>query len=226
MMDLSSETSTLQEVVVLFSGGRDSSLAACLLANCGTDVHLLTTFNGASVKGDLAKYRHEELREAFPKQIKKHVTINSFSLFRRIALANIEEDFAKYKNNLILVGDALATHTEALLYCLTNRITTIASGYTTYERDFPEQMPEVIELTREFVESYKLSYITPVIAYDSLDDVKYRLFDFGISTKSLEGTSLFADTYTQPDVATVKNYVTSKLPICRDYISFKLRQSS
>jgi 7-cyano-7-deazaguanine synthase in queuosine biosynthesis len=223
MTNLSPEKLLPAETTVLFSGGRDSSLAACLLANYGTAVHLLTTFNGASVKGDLAKYRYEELREAFPREMKAHVIINSFSLFRRIALVNIEEDFAKYKKNLIPVGDALATHTEAIVFCLKNGISAMASGYTTYESDFPEQMPEVIDVTREFVESYKIRYLTPVLAYDNIDDVKYRLFDFGISTKSLEGTSLFADTYTLPEVAIVKDYVQSKTSICREYISLKTK---
>lgn len=214
-----------EHAAVLFSGGRDSSLAACLLAQKGVLVHLITLFNGAAVKGDISDYRYEELRSAFPCNIVARVTLPSYSLFRRVALADIEGDFAKYKKNLILVGDAVASHTEVIIYCLRNGISTMASGFTKHESHYPEQLPKVVELFREFVSEYGISYLTPVFDYESVNQVKYRLFDFGISTKSLEGTSLFSNTYSQPTLDVVLKYTKDKLLICREYIRFKLTQN-
>lgn len=217
------EESNKNEVAVLFSGGRDSSLATCLLAKSGNKLHLVTTFNGAVIKGELSNYRYDELKSIFPDNILKRVIIPSFSLFRRIALVDIEEDFSKYKKNLIPVGDAITSHAEAIVYCLKNNVSIIASGYTRYESNYPEQIPEAINLMHKFLGEYNLKYITPVLDYDSLDKVKYRLFDFGVSTKSLEGTSLFSDTYSTPEPEIVAEYISNKLGICHEYINFKIK---
>ncbi|OIN61210.1 7-cyano-7-deazaguanine synthase [Arsenicibacter rosenii] len=211
-----------KSVAMLFSGGRDSSLATCILANENSKIHLLSMFNGAVVKGDISQYRYNEIKEKFPNNIISFNILSSFSLFRRIALLDIEKDFERFKYNLIPVGDALATHTIAVIYCIQNKINNLASGYVKYEMDFPEQLPDVVARTSEFVKKYGINYLTPVYEYDSLDKVKYRLFDFGISTKSLEGTSLFADTYSVPPPNVVLDYLDLKLPICDEYIKFML----
>ncbi|MGH8532470.1 MAG: hypothetical protein ACREV1_06995 [Gammaproteobacteria bacterium] len=111
-----------EHAALLFPGGRDSSLAACLIAQRGVLVHLITTFNGAVVKGDISNYRYEELRSVFHYHIVERVTIPSYSLFRRVALADIEKDFAKYKKNLIPVGDGLASE------CVNNFETPVAGS--------------------------------------------------------------------------------------------------
>lgn len=212
----------MDNVLILFSGGRDSSLATCLLAQNGKLLTLFSAFNGAVVKSEVIAYRVNELKEVFGDAILKHEVVSTVSLFRRIALAEIEQDFAKYKYNLIPVGDALATHAMAIVYCKRNRINLVASGYVRYENEFPEQYPEIIALTKAFMKEYEIEYITPVFDYDSRDKLKYRLLDFGISTKSFEGISIFADTYSVPPVQVVEEYVIEKLSICREFIRFML----
>ena len=209
-------------VIVLFSGGRDSSLAACLLAASGRSVHLLTTFNGATIKGEVANYRYEELRTSFSDLITRRTIVPSFGLFRRIALETIESDFARFKTNLIPLGDALATHTIAADFALEHNLSVIASGYAQYENAFPEQMPQVVALTRSFLQEYRITYLTPVYSYTHRNQVKQHLLEFGISPKSLEGTSLFADTFSTPSSEAVVDYVRTKLPICRDYIASRV----
>jgi 7-cyano-7-deazaguanine synthase in queuosine biosynthesis len=207
------------EVVVLFSGGRDSSLTTCLLAKDGATVHMLSTFNGAVVQTDIVEIRYSEIKLLFGEQIVNRTVIPSYGLFRKVALKDIEQDFKTYHYNLIPLGDAIATHTIAVIYCLRNNIKTVASGYTSYQSSFPEQFPEAIELTRNFLAEYGISYLTPVLGYGSVDEVKYRLFDFGISTKSYEGVSLFADTFSTPTPEVVTGYIKSKLELCRQYIA-------
>jgi len=209
----------INSAAVLFSGGRDSSLAACLLASAGTRVHLFTTSNGATIKADIADYRFNELRTSFPDTVVDRTIVSSVGLFKRIALEGIEADFALFKKNLIPVGDALATHTLAMQFALNRGLDAIASGYAQYESEFPEQMPEIIALTRQFVAEYGLKYLTPVATYTHRKQVKRHLLDFGISTQSLEGISIFADTFSTPSPEVVASYVLAKLPICRDYLS-------
>ncbi len=211
----------LQPSVVLFSGGRDSSLVACLLANRGIPIHLLSCNNGVSIGSDLADYRFNELSRIFGDRIIRRSTVSTMGLFRRIALANIEADFATYHKNLIVLGSQLAIHCEAIIYCLQHGITTVASGFTAYQCSFAEQMTEAIDEIKSFVAEYNLQYTTPISHFASPDDVKFKLLDFGVSTKSLESVSIFADTFSDPSAELVVRYITDKLPICREYIAMK-----
>lgn len=206
------------DAVVLFSGGRDSSLTACLLLNQGKKVHLITCFDGALLNMDIADYRYREIENAFPASTILRKILPTYGLFRRIALEDIEADFEKYKKNLIILGSQLATLSTAILYCLRNSITIIASGFTKYEATLPEQMAQAIDLFRSFALEFGIAYITPVYEYSSSDEVKYHLFDFGISTKSLEPFSIFSDTASEPAPDLVSVYINDKLSICRKFL--------
>jgi len=208
-----------QDVLLLFSGGRDSSLAACILAEAGHRVHPFTTDNGTYIGSELSEHRFQELRRAFPDSFAPRAIRCTRGLFRRIALATIEDDFAEFHNNLIVVGDQLATLTEAIVYCLKNRLAIIASGYTAYQADsYPEQMPEAVPLFAALAEEHGVQYTTPVYNFTSSDQVKYELYERGLTTKSLEGTSLFADTFSTPTASAVVDYIKKKAPICNAFI--------
>ena len=205
-------------VTLLFSGGRDSSLACCVLANRGCKIHLLTFNNGATIQLDLADQRYEELNEKFSDAILQRKLIPSYSLFKEIALKNLEEDFEKYETNLICMGCKLAMHVISLIYCLENKIPVIADGYTDYQKQWIEQMPEAIESVRKFHSEYNIKYINPVYSENSKEQVKEKLLGFGLSTESLEGKCLFGGTFSIPDPQVVVSYIDDKLPFCRDYI--------
>jgi hypothetical protein len=212
-------------VGVLFSGGRDSSLVASLLARNGWRVHLITCDNGISMGGEVIQYRLNELYQRFPDSFLPHITLASYGLFRRIALAAIEEDFAKYKKNLITLGSQLATHATAAVYCLDHGITRLASGFARYQHHLPEQKEEAIKQFRLFMQQFGITYATPVYDFANEDAVKYKLFEFGISTKSLESTSILSDTSTEPTAELVSAYVADKLPTCLAYVNEMARRS-
>lgn len=114
---------------VLFSGGRDSSLAACLEANAGHDLRLLTAVTGGTIPTGIADYRYRELVDAFPDRTIEWAKRPCHGLFRRIAFADIERDFATYRTNLILLGHQLAIQTEAIVDCAHRGITRVVSGF-------------------------------------------------------------------------------------------------
>lgn len=210
--------------LVLFSGGRDSSLAACLLATSGRRVHLLTCNNGVSIGTDLSQHRYVELQRALGRRLEGRTVVPSMGLFRRLALQNIEADFARFGKNLIMLGSQLATHTEGIVFCLDYAVRSMAAGSTKYQAHFPEQMDVARERLHAFCRDFGIEYLLPVGDFKSEEEVKYRLLDYGVSTKSLEAISIFSDTFTQPTPQQVADYIDLKLPICREYISWK-RQS-
>lgn len=207
-----------KEVAILFSGGRDSSLAACIYALKGYKVHLLSFFSGIGIKSEISEYRFEELKTRFPENIVNRVFIPTFGLFRRIAILNIEEDFAKYKYNLILVGDKLAMHAAAIVFCLKNKVPLIADGSSGYQENMPEQMPEAIKEFRDFHNEYSIRYGTPIRHFQNDDEVKHTLMELGITTKSLEGISVFAESFSKPPPEVLITYIEEKLPLCRQFI--------
>jgi hypothetical protein len=212
-------------VALLFSGGRDSSLSACLLATLGKQIHLLSFIDGISVKSEISDFRVQEIKERFPENIIGRVKLPIFGLFRSIAIKNIESDFDKYKKNLVLLGNKLAMQTAAIVFCLQNSIPVIADGSAQYQSYLAEQMPDALTEFRLYQQEYGIEYLNPVWHYISDTDVKYQLFEFGISTKSLEGISIFGDSFTQASPEIVVEYIRSKLPICRAYVSLMIGQN-
>ncbi len=207
-----------KHVTVLFSGGRDSSLAACLFALKKYTVHLVSCKGGLGVRGDISEYRLRELKERFPQNIVYGGCLPIFGLVRKIAILNIEHDFARYKVNLVLVGAKLAMHAAATAYCLQQGIHVLADGTSGYQSHFPEQMPSALECLREFEAEYGIQYDNPVLQYKSEDDVKYTLLELGISTKSLEGVSIFSESFSTPTPDILVAYMREKLPLCRDHV--------
>lgn len=205
----------------MFSGGRDSSLAACLLAQAGYLVHLLTTSAGASFGEELVEYRVAEIRSAMPKKEFPWTRVSTPGLFRSVALANIEEDFARWKTNLVLLGSQMASLTEGIVTCINQGYKLLATGYVKYEQDYMEQSPEAVEKMREFCGEFGIELLTPVYDYTSADHVKYALLNFGVSTKSLESVSLFGDTFSEAEPESISAYIDDKLDACRSYVILK-----
>ena len=79
--------------IVLFTGGRDSTLTASILMMRNIPVCLLSADSGASVHRDITKYRIEELKDKFsPELMQGQATLDVSGTFRSIALKDIESD--------------------------------------------------------------------------------------------------------------------------------------
>lgn len=205
---------------MLFSGGRDSSLTVCLLHQRGYRLELLTTSSGASFGEELVEFRLAELRRSLRAEL-PWTTASIPGLFRSVALANVEEDFARWKTNLILLGAQMASLTEGLVQCLQRGTSVLAAGYTKYEHDYHEQDPVAVRWLREFCAGYGVELSLPVYDYTSADQVKYALLNFGVSTKSLEAVSLFGDTFSAAAPEAIVEYLDAKAGTCRSYIGLK-----
>ncbi|WP_227522039.1 adenine nucleotide alpha hydrolase family protein [Bacillus solitudinis] len=208
------------KVAVLFTGGKDSTLVASLEALKGNEVHLLTCNSGIGIKSELSEIRVKELKERFPNQIHSRTILPTYGLLREIAILNIEEDFKRWGVNLVLLGDKLAIHAAATVYCLENNITNMVDGCVGYQEDLAEQKEVAIELFANFENEYGISYNCPIYNYGSKKDVKYALMKLGLSTKSLEGVSIFGDAFSEPTNQMVEEYIKDKLPICHKHIDF------
>ncbi|XVV15285.1 hypothetical protein ACQP2X_13370 [Actinoplanes sp. CA-131856] len=216
-----SDGQILKTVAIMFSGGRDSSLAAVLYCLRGYQVQLLRFATGLGIPSTLPEVREGELRDRFGSQILPTPRpIPVHGLVRRIATAEIEDDFPRFDGkNLVLLGEKLAIHAASLAYCVRNGVRELADGSSGYQREMPEQREVALDFFGRLSAAYDVEYATPMTAFDSEMSVSYALLDAGISTKSLEGMSMFADSFSFADDDTVLRYLEAKRPIAARYLA-------
>lgn len=68
---------------------------------------------------------------------------------------------------------------------------------------------------------YDINYHSPIYYFaKSEQDVKYRLLQLGLATKSLEGISIFGDSFTTPSDEIILEYLREKESFAEDIIDF------
>lgn len=207
--------------LVMFTGGRDSTLAACYLMLQGTPVHLWSGNSGCSLHRGILSHRVDELKSRFGDLVVAHTIADISGAFRSIAIENLESDILKYRKNLVLLGEKLAIHAHLVDFCHRNDINTINDGITHYQMEFPEQRQVAKTFLMEMMAQYDINYQSPIYEFaQSADDVKYRLLQLGISTKSLEGISIFADSFSTPNDDAILAYLHDKAPLAHNIVRF------
>jgi hypothetical protein len=207
--------------LVMFTGGRDSSLASAVLMLQGIPVHLFSGNSGCSLHRDVVAVRVAELRARFGDLVVTHVVQDISGTFRSIAIENLEQDILTYHKNLVLLGEKIALHAHVIDYCRRNNIVVVNDGIACYQEELPEQRMVAKQYFTEFLAEYGLDYRSPIYEFaKSVEDVKYRLLQLGLSTKSLEGVSIFGDSFSTPSDETVLAYLNQKEQAGRDIIEF------
>lgn len=211
-----------EDVAILFTGGKDSSLVACLEAAKGNNIHLITGVSGIGIKGELSELRVKELTERFPNVKVSRTFVSTSALLRKISIKDIENDILKWKCNMVLLGDKMAIHAAATVYCLQNNITRLLDGVVKYQDDLVEQKKVAINIFREFENKYGITYESPIYEFGDRKKVKYALMEFGLSNKSLEGVSIFADSFSEPSEQIIREYMEEKIHYCEEHINLLL----
>lgn len=209
--------------LVLFTGGRDSTLAACTRMLQNIPVQLLTMNSGCSLHREVLSYRVKELQERFGSLVLGHQVENISGSFRSIALINIESDMKKYQKNLILLGEKLAIHVHAVAVCKKTGLAVVNDGLTRYQIEFAEQRETARTFFYDWMAEFGIEYRSPIYDYATTEErVKIRLAQLGLSTKSLEGATMFADSFSTPSDEVVHQYLVNKRRIAQDILSFLL----
>lgn len=211
-----------KKVLVLFSGGKDSSATMIEMIRVGYNVVPFTFQLGRpelfGPHGDSAPdIRYSELRKVFPEHVApKRVVLGNIYLLRKLAIERTNSIHVVYP-----LAIALVFLTEAVLYCLKNGINDIACGYSAYqakEDRYIEQRDDFVELTKTFLREYNIAFHTPVIR-KTKQEVMDILDHFGISSNSLESKAMFGAV--PFDMAKTLEFWNESVPICREYIKNK-----
>ncbi|MBQ3519653.1 MAG: 7-cyano-7-deazaguanine synthase [Clostridia bacterium] len=206
-----------KQCAMLFSGGLDSSFAACKMLEQGYDIELLHFDQGALISNNLSLIRLKELSEAYPKAKINIHNLNTSGLFRKVALTTLESDILKYKISLVCLGCKLAMHIQSIIFCKNNGITVIADGATKRQNRYSEQREIAIEYIKKLYNEYGIEYLNPVYFFEK-KEIKYGLFDRGITIQPLEDTCIFSNTFTVASDIVIEQYINEKYNLCKKLI--------
>lgn len=214
-----SSVSNKSAATLLFSGGRDSTAAAVILGLASSELHLLSFKSGFAMDElDLRELRRKEFEDSgLPAALHFH-TVNIRALVREIALIDLVSDIQRDGCQLILLGEALSMFAAAVVYMRRHNLRNLAYGATSYQSHYPEQHPVVIEALRGFLQRWNITLLTPGIDWNTEKEPKDILRNAGLSTKSLESISMFADIDDLPHVDASIAYMERKTPVFTKYI--------
>ena len=182
------------DVLLMFSGGRDSFLSACYLIEHGHRVHM-TTFNNGCMSGenfvtDVARRVIEKYGESRATFVGIHsVAANLYKLQKDYLYKQIKDTSDKYPALRPAQLPCLACHTamylESIAYCKTHKIRYLAEGARESQKFFVE-LPEMVERYRELTSKNGIDLLLPV--YDLVSDWErtLELADRGFIPKTLE----------------------------------------
>lgn len=183
-----------KEVLVLYSGGSDSTLAAALACIRFKKVHLLTCRTSMMYNLQKAKANVTPLQQKFGKDKLIHKFLDSDEMFKTIYYNAYRSDmrkFGAYLSACVCAACSLSWHVTAIIHCLKNNIDLVWDG----ERDedppiWAEQMKPILERVKKLYKNYGVMYENPVYEVDRTDN---KLFELGVTKErnvKLEG---FAD---------------------------------
>jgi len=181
----------MKKVLLMFSGGKDTMLSACLLAESNYDVLLITYDNGAEKGLEISFENFLQLKRIY-KNI-HHLGIKDISrtwkqFLRPFLLGKLKTNLLPMEYFCITCRLSMYVHSTAL--AVSRRINYIAEGARRSQL-FPEQHPSVLKRFRELAEYFDLEVLLPVYDMKS-EEVKEELLMRNITPRIMEPYCIFS----------------------------------
>jgi len=155
------------DIVVLFSGGTDSTLAAALCAERFDRVRLVTysRFGIASVEN--SRVNAAALMDRFGRDRITHEIIDVDEVFKFVSYENYLSNLRKHGlMNLSTCGLCkLSMHVRTVQYCQDNGVRNVCDGANSGMTMFPDQMKSVIVRLQAMYREFGIDYSNPVFDY-------------------------------------------------------------
>lgn len=172
-------------VAHLYSGGSDSSLAACRLAQTFPTVHLNTFDRYGFVATHFTKTHFERMEKRFPNARFVHQVMDANRFYHEVESHRFYHNLMKY--GLLVLNTCghckVALHWRNLIFCLRNGVKYAADGAIVGAEEFAEQNPRI--LMPELAGLYKHFGITLLHpAYQEGLSTEEALYELGITDQS------------------------------------------
>ncbi len=181
-----------QSIVVMYSGGLDSTLQAYRLGQIYKEVHLLTFDLSLTIGIENCRKSIGNIQRACPnaKIIHHIITIDQT---RKAFWKHFFADYFVYCDHtspaILCLSCKMAMLTESIRYCLQHGIRLISNGLTGTQSDHPEHLPEIINRFTDLMEEYGISFINDVYHIASRQEEIEELQAAGIETGVIIGAS-------------------------------------
>ena len=173
-----------REVVVLYSGGTDSTATALLAAQRFDRVHLLTLQRFGMFGVEKSDTNFLKLQERFgPDRFVRPPLLPFDRLFRHLSYGAWMRDVRRHGlMTLTTCGVCkLAMHLRALVYCLEHGVQDVYDGANRNMYIFPAQMSDVLGMLRGLYADHGIRYGNPVFEYDDPQGMNFGSRVFGLN---------------------------------------------
>lgn len=161
--------------IVMFSGGRDSTIAAARLSKAGSEVCLVTISSGHLFGIDRVRRRIREMGSILaPSTRWLHVKQPT----------ELKTDTSFYQMTCLPCHHSYVVASSVLAFRLA--IPKLAFGYATYQSAWPEQSPIAISRLTDILSRHGIGLLLPVYDIDSRARAEELLKEFSLSSESLE----------------------------------------
>ena len=213
-------TRTEKDVLLLYSGGKDSTLAAIRLKAAGYNVHFIHFDNGAMLDNDKPYLTFTKTFANYP----------GYYFDYENHAVDIKENFQEYfskwkqKNGELLTNASIeseirclscrmAMYTEAIKYAKINNFKYLAEGARISQKFMIEQYP-MIERLKELTTLYGIELLLPVLTLESDNLEIEELLSNDFSSKGWESKCLIGKTAkdkTEEDEKIILDYYRSSI---------------
>lgn len=150
------------ETAIMFTGGQDSTAAACELLKQGHKVHLLSFNNGICIRLSKPLDRANELSRVFGNENIKHESIDSQETMQFLR-TNSKKIIKEYKSPLVFdLICRFAMEINTIIYCKKNNVNRVADGNNVAQGQIFIQQKQYLDIVDAFYKEYNIESIHPV----------------------------------------------------------------
>lgn len=162
-----------REVLLGYSGGVDSTVAALKLSETFDKLHLITYKTGTLLFVSQSRKNLYLLQDNLGKGRIHHEIVNIKELCR-LMKRGYGKDYLTYCNGsapaILCASCKIAMHTRNVIYCLEHGIPAAADGSVRTQSDHPEMMPGVLNEWARFYAEHNVRFDVPIYDFGSKDD--------------------------------------------------------
>jgi len=164
-----------KEIVVLYSGGTDSTLTAALMAEEFEKISLVTYDRFGFFSTTNTELNFQKLKSKFSKVKFTHHIIGIDKLSKYVFYEHYLRNFIKHRFFLLSTCGLckLAMHIRTIVFCLENKISNVCDGANKGMRLFPAQMKRVIEETKKMYAKFGINYMNPVFDFQEPENLDF-----------------------------------------------------
>lgn len=190
-----------KETAIMFTGGQDSTSAACALLEKGQKVHLLSFNNGLCICLYKPAERVKELKNFFGNEKVTHNLIDSQEAMKFLKIKSTKF-FKKYRSPLILdLICRFAMEMNTIIYCKKNNIASVADGNNIAQNQIFMQQKEYLDISDAFYGQFSIESLHPVFFSSTTRETNLKIlgeYGFNEGHKCFEKLNISSQMLNQP----------------------------